>query len=229
MLDSLDLVSVTGAAGFILALAITQMPTERSTVICNLATNVAYIWHFVLIGASGGIASQSIGVLNGLLKLLEHVPLAKRAHQHLWVLLGPLAATTIKTPADALPLIATGVKLRAFRMDSVLRMRIVQTVSLTPWIPCAPTAFVPATPRSPRHILFRPRADCYIVGSWSSLANVLLAICLSCVSIARYHGDEVRAALGRPRANSKRVRAPTEQGARRSPRLAQQRRREKTE
>jgi hypothetical protein len=203
----MDLLGVTGSAGFVLALAITQMPTERSTVICNLACNVAYVWHFALIGASGGLASQSVGVLNGVLKLYDHVPAIKRVHAKLWLTLPPLAFATVKKPVDVLPLLATAIKFAAFRMPSLLLMRFVQLAALAPWVPY-----------------------CYIIESRSGLMNVALAVVLSCVSIFRYHGDEMRAALGRPRgaaARSKRAGASTE-GARRSPRLAQ-RRREKTE
>ena len=63
------LISSTGWLGFCLSLLNTQMPTAMLMAITQTINNATYMVHFALVGAWSGLATQVIGMTNGLLKI----------------------------------------------------------------------------------------------------------------------------------------------------------------
>jgi hypothetical protein len=124
----------TGWLGFCLTLCLTQMPTATSMAIMEVVTNAMYIAHYGLQGALGGLASQTIGMLNGLLSYNDENATAKMLHKLLPLSLLPLGWLSCEGLVDLVPLLATGLRLFAYQFKSVLRIRLLQVLSSCAWL-----------------------------------------------------------------------------------------------
>ena len=145
--------NLIGWLGFVLTLAMTQAPTARVMAAMEVMTNSMYLGHFALQGAMGGLASQAIGFLNGILSYRRDDPICKGLHRMLpvtipplgsswtepWtahkaprpspatqVALIPLGAFVYEGPPDLLPLLATLIRLLSFMSSSMLHTRLLQ-------------------------------------------------------------------------------------------------------
>lgn len=175
-LDVAFVIWATGWIGFCLSLGITMIKKAQTMAFVQACTNFTYLVHYGLQGASGGAASQVVGVLNGVLKYNAATsPLAKTLHTYLPLALIPLGFINVKKALDLLPLIAVGGRLLSYQASSMLKVRIIQAVALTPWFPYA-----------------------YALNNFATLLTISLSICLGIVSIFQYHMDELKELLSKP-------------------------------
>ena len=129
-----SLVWATGWLGFVLTMAITQMQSPRTMAFMEVVTNSMYIAHFGLLGAMGGLASQTIGFFNGLLSYNSDIPLCKMLHTLLPAALIPLGALTYEASVDLVPLTAVAIRLLAYQFESMLHIRALQVLSSCAWL-----------------------------------------------------------------------------------------------
>ena len=157
-----SIIWMTGWVGFCGSLLITQLRTAKALGGAQAINNMLFVIHFALLGAWGGVASQIIGICNGLLKYQSEIPACKRIHAYLPLALVPLAAVTYEKPLDILPSLAVAGRLVAFQASNMARTRLGCMIALLPWIPYS-----------------------LKVGSNSSLVNVCLSMTLQAIAIAR--------------------------------------------
>mmetsp|Transcript_35823 Transcript_35823/g.94095 ORF Transcript_35823/g.94095 Transcript_35823/m.94095 type:complete len:205 (-) Transcript_35823:196-810(-) len=157
-----DIIWATGWLGFCGSLILTQLSTAKTLGFAQAINNVLFVIHFLFLGAWGGVASQVVGVANGVLKYHHENATCRKLHSFLPLALIPLTAYTYEKPLDLLPSLAVGGRLLAFRAQSMMHTRLGCTLALTPWVPYS-----------------------LAVNSRSSLINVVFAIALQLITIVR--------------------------------------------
>jgi len=128
-----DIIWATGWLGFCGSLILTQLSTAKTLGFAQAINNVLFVIHFLFLGAWGGVASQVVGVANGVLKYHHENATCRKLHSFLPLALIPLTAYTYEKPLDLLPSLAVGGRLLAFRAQSMMHTRLGCTLALTPW------------------------------------------------------------------------------------------------
>ena len=164
--SSEDLIWATGWLGFLLSLAVTQMPTAMTTATVQMLNNATFCVQYALLGAWSGCSTQAVGVLNATLKIgaEKGSQRAKGLQKVTPFLLVPLGAITYKGPLDLLPLSAVAGRLISFQATDMLTMRLIQLVALLPWLPYA-----------------------HALGQSSAMLTALLSIVLQLVALVSQH------------------------------------------